>query len=339
MTAVLDALTNGLQRALSDDPHVVLLGEDILDPYGGAFKVTRGLSSAFPERVLATPVSEAGMTGLAAGMALRGLRPVVEIMFGDFSTLAVDSLVNTAAKLRWMYNEQVSVPLVLRTPMGGRRGYGPTHSQSLEKIFLGIPGLKVVAASHFGDPGELLYRAILQQDDPVLFVEHKLLYGLQVVDAAAAADFAVERVGSAEIFPAYRLAMRGAPAPTLTLAAYGYMTELARQALVKLAYEHEIFAELIVLTQLAPLDAAPVLESVIRTGHLLTVEEGTLSAGWGAEILARCAETLGGQLKAVRRVAAMETPIPAAAGLERSSLPDVDDILHAAETIGAQLHA
>ena len=146
----------------------------------------------------------------------------------------------------------------------------------------------MVAASHFGDPGELLYRAILQQDDPLLFVEHKLLYGLPVIDAAAASDFTVERVGSTEIFPAYRLAMRGAPAPTLTLAAYGYMAELARQALVKLAYEHEIFAELIVLTQLAPLDAAPVLESVSRTGHLLTIEEGTLS-GVGALRLWRAA--------------------------------------------------
>ncbi len=339
MTAVLEALTSGLLRALSDDPRVVLLGEDIVDPYGGAFKVTRGLSSAFPQRVLTTPVSEAGMTGLATGMALRGLRPVVEFMFGDFSTLAVDSLVNTAAKLRWMYNEQVSVPLVLRTPMGGRRGYGPTHSQSLEKLFLGIPGLKVVAGSHFGDPGELLYRTILQQDDPLLFVEHKLLYGLPLVDAAAASDFMLERAGSAEIFPAYRLSMRSAPAPTLTLAAYGYMAELARQALVKLAYEREIFAELIVLTQLSPLDATPLLESVSRTGHLVTIEEGTLSAGWGAEVLARCAEVLGGQLKAARRVAAAETPVPAAAGLERSTLPDVDDILHAAETIGAQLHA
>ena len=160
-----------------------------------------------------------------------------------------------------------------------------------------------------------------------------------MIDAAAASDFAVERVGSIEIFPAYRLAMRGAPAPTLTLAAYGYMAELARLALVKLAYEHEIFAELIVLTQLAPLDAAPVLESVSRTGHLLTIEEGTLSGGWGAEIVARCAETMGGQLKGAARVAAVETPIPAAAGLERNTLPDVDDIVHAAETIGAQLHA
>ena len=338
MTSVLDALNNGLQRALTDDSRVVLLGEDILDPYGGAFKVTRGLSTAFPERILTTPVSEAGMTGLAAGLALRGLRPVVEIMFGDFSTLAVDPLVNTAAKLRWMYNDQVSVPLVVRTPMGGRRGYGPTHSQSIEKLFLGVPGLRVVAASHFGDPGELLYQAILRQDDPMIFVEHKLLYGLQLIDAAAASDFEIERTGSAELFPSYRLTVRGAPPPTLTLAAYGYMAELARQALLKLAYERELFVELIVTTQLAPLDFAPILESASRTGRLLTAEEGSLSSGWGAEVLARCSESLGSRLVAAGRMAAIETPIPAAAGLERRTLPEVDDILRAAEKIGAQPH-
>ena len=338
MTSVLDALNNGLQRALTDDSRVVLLGEDILDPYGGAFKVTRGLSTAFPERILTTPVSEAGMTGLAAGLALRGLRPVVEIMFGDFSTLAVDPLVNTAAKLRWMYNDQVSVPLVVRTPMGGRRGYGPTHSQSIEKLFLGVPGLRVVAASHFGDPGELLYQAILRQDDPMIFVEHKLLYGLQLIDAAAASDFEIERTGSAELFPSYRLTVRGAPPPTLTLAAYGYMAELARQALLKLAYERELFVELIVTTQLAPLDFTPILESASRTGRLLTAEEGSLSSGWGAEVLARCSESLGSRLVAAGRVAAIETPIPAAAGLERRTLPEVDDILRAAEKIGAQPH-
>lgn len=338
MTSVLDALNNGLQRALTDDSRVVLLGEDILDPYGGAFKVTRGLSTAFPERILTTPVSEAGMTGLAAGLALRGLRPVVEIMFGDFSTLAVDPLVNTAAKLRWMYNDQVSVPLVVRTPMGGRRGYGPTHSQSIEKLFLGVPGLRVVAASHFGDPGELLYQAILRQDDPMIFVEHKLLYGLQLIDAAAASDFEIERTGSAELFPAYRLAVRGAPPPTLTLAVYGYMAEVARQALLKLAYERELFVELIVTTQLAPLDFTPILESASRTGRLLTAEEGSLSSGWGAEVLARCSESLGSRLVAAGRMAAIETPIPAAAGLERRTLPEVDDILRAAEKIGAQPH-
>jgi pyruvate/2-oxoglutarate/acetoin dehydrogenase E1 component len=115
-------------------------------------------------------------------MALRGLRPVVEIMFGDFLTLAADQLINHAAKFRWMYNDQVCVPMVIRTPMGGRRGYGPTHSQSLEKHFLGVPGLRVIAPTLFGDPGALLATAILEDDDPVLFIEHKLLYPLTVYD-------------------------------------------------------------------------------------------------------------------------------------------------------------
>jgi len=164
------------------DERVYLLGEDILDPYGGAFKVTRGLSTAFPERVLTTPISEAAIVGVASGMALRGLRPVAEIMFGDFVTLIADQIVNHAAKFRWMYNDQVRVPLVVRTPMGGRRGYGPTHSQSLEKMFLGVPGLHVVAPNTLGDPGQLLEAAIAD-DDPVLFVEHKLLYTRPLLEA------------------------------------------------------------------------------------------------------------------------------------------------------------
>jgi len=130
MTTVLDSLNNALKTALDNDLRVYLLGEDILDPYGGAFKVTRGLSTLFPDRVLTTPISEAAITGVSGGMALRGLRPVAEIMFGDFVTLIADQLVNHAAKFRWMYNDKVRVPMVVRTPMGGRRGYGPTtHSR------------------------------------------------------------------------------------------------------------------------------------------------------------------------------------------------------------------
>ena len=173
---LLASLNAGLHRAFQEDERVLILGEDLLDPYGGAFKVTRGLSTAYPERVLPTPISEAGFTGVAAGMALRGLRPVVEIMFGDFITLIADQVVNHLAKFRWMYNEQVRVPLVIRTPMGGRRGYGPTHSQSLEKMYLGIPGLRLLAPAALGDPGALLAETILHTEDPVLFVENKLLY-------------------------------------------------------------------------------------------------------------------------------------------------------------------
>ncbi|MEJ2264009.1 MAG: hypothetical protein P8X95_11220 [Anaerolineales bacterium] len=173
-----------------------------MDPYGGAFKVSRGLSSAFPERVLTTPVSEAGIVGLAAGMALRGLLPVVEIMFGDFTTLIADQLINHIAKFRWMYNDQVRVPIVIRVPMGGRRGYGPTHSQSLEKLYLGVPGLRVLAPSSLGAPGELLSKAILEDEDPALFVEHKLLYQTPLQDETSLADFRLSQTqafGTSEV--------------------------------------------------------------------------------------------------------------------------------------------
>src|SRR6185437_15996485 len=166
----------GLCAALADQ-RVIVLGEDVLDPYGGAFKVTRGLATQCPDRVLTSPISEAGIVAVATGLALRGFRPVVEIMFGDFLFLAGDQIVNHAAKYRAMFNEQVRVPLVIRMPSGGRRGYGPTHSQSLEKHFLGVPGLWVIAPHSLGDPGALLRQAIFDTEDPVLFVENKIGYG------------------------------------------------------------------------------------------------------------------------------------------------------------------
>ena len=335
MTFVLEALNDALKRAFADDPNVVLIGEDVLDPYGGAFKVTQGLSSAYPERVFTTPISEAGITGVAAGMALRGLRPVVEIMFGDFLMLAADQLVNHIAKFRWMYRDQVRLPLVIRTPMGGRRGYGPTHSQTLEKFFLGMPGMRLLAATAFSapgnTPGDLLYQAILTTEDPVLFIENKLLYLLPVQSAQTLDEFDLATISNTLNTPAFRVSVRGAPPASLTLAAYGYMAELARQAALRLAYEHEIFAELIVPTQLAPFELAPIIESVRQTGRLLTLEEGTYSMGWGAEVLARTAEALPQRTFALRRVAARELPVPASGPLEASVLPDVETIIQAAQ--------
>ncbi len=323
---VLESLNAGLRGALADCQQAWLIGEDLLDPYGGAFKVAQGLSTEFPERVITTPVSEAGIVGLGVGMALRGMRPVIEIMFGDFLTLAADQLVNHAAKLHWMSGGKVKVPLVVRTPMGGRRGYGPTHSQTLEKHFLGVPGLRVVAACEFDEPGAMLRSALLDDDDPVLFVEHKLLYALLVQDLDSTPGVEMERIGS--VYPTYRRRIAGAPAPILTLAAYGYMAHLALEAQDRLAYEHEIFSDLLVFTQLSPLPQAPLLESLAQTGALLTVEEGSHTAGWGAEVLAQALESRI-PLKRGRRVAARNLPVPAAQSLEAVVLPQVDDILAA----------
>lgn len=329
MTTVLESLNTALHEAFAASPVVYLLGEDVLDPYGGAFKVTRGLSSQYPDRVLTTPISEAGFTGLAAGMALRGLRPVVEIMFGDFVTLAADQIINHIAKFRWMYNDQVRVPLVIRTPMGGRRGYGPTHSQTLEKLFLGVPGLQVLAPCSISangfDAGRLLKDTILNTEDPVLFVENKLLYLLPI--SGSFADFDLALCSADGCTPCYRLSLRGAPEPILTIAAYGYMADLARQAALRLAYEYEIFCEVITPTQLAPFAAGPVIASVRRTGRLLCIEEGTLSLGWGAEIVAQTAEQAGQHLKLARRAAALDLPVPASGPLEAQVLPSVETII------------
>jgi len=337
---VLDSLNNGLHQALAADRRVILIGEDLLDPYGGAFKVSRGLSSAYPEQVWSSPISEAGIVGIAAGMALRGFLPVVEIMFGDFLTLAADQIINHITKFSWMYSgnksqaEQVHVPLVIRTPMGGRRGYGPTHSQTLEKLYLGTPGLRVVAPTNLvmnetGAPGAILAQAILKDLEPVLFVENKLLYLMPVQTPEMLTEWEVAQStpSSEPAYPAYLVRLAGAPPPQITLTAYGYMAELARLAQYRLAYENEVFVELVIPTQLSPFDAAPVLESLQRTGRLLTVEEGNLTLGWGAEILARAAETRGAGLKAAGRLAALDLPIPASGPLEMAVLPGMQQII------------
>jgi pyruvate/2-oxoglutarate/acetoin dehydrogenase E1 component len=332
---VLDSLNLGLHQSLHDDPQVVLLGEDLLDPYGGAFKVARGLSSVFPNQVLTTPISEAGITGIAGGMALRGMRPVVEIMFGDFTTLIADQVINHLAKFKGMYHGQAQAPVVIRTPMGGRRGYGPTHSQTLEKFFLGVPGLTVLAPfnllgeSALGAPGQLLHETILNVDSPVLFVEHKLQYLFKLHSTQDLAEFllSANHIGGDFDRPFYSLSLKSAPAAQITLAAYGYMAQLALDALHQLAYEDEIFCELLVPTQLTPFELAPLFDAVARTGRLLTIEEGTFSLGWGAEVLARTAEALGGGLRKASRLAAKEGVIPVAPDLEAESLPGTEDII------------
>ncbi len=332
-TTVLSSLNAGLRKALEENSQVLILGEDILDPYGGSFKVTKGLSTRFPNRVLTTPISEAGITGIAGGMALRGMHPVVEIMFGDFSTLIADQVINHLAKFNAMYHQDVQVPALIRTPMGGRRGYGPTHSQSLEKLFLGVPGLTVLAPFHFtgetnlGSPGKLLFDAVTKQKTPTIFIEHKLQYLLKLFSAKDMTDHTLTELEPSSSTPFYKLTLRSAPRPKLSLAAYGFMAHLAMEAMLALAYEHEIFCELLVPTQLAPYALSPLFQSVSATSRLLTLEEGTLSLGWGAEVLARTAEALGPKLRRAGRLAAAESVIPAAPELEAACLPDVADIV------------
>jgi pyruvate/2-oxoglutarate/acetoin dehydrogenase E1 component len=321
---IVDSLNGAFHRAMRDHPEMLVMGEDILDPYGGAFKVTRGLSDAFPGRVLATPISEAAIVGVGTGLALQGFRPVVEIMFGDFVTLIADQLINHASKIRWMYGQSIDLPLVVRTPMGGRRGYGATHSQSLERLFLGVPGLSVVAVSPLCDPGELLREAI-RGSGPVLFIESKALYSRACLnnESQVAGMTASPEEGP---FPTRRLAH--GPEPDVTLVTYGGMVPLALEACENLHKNEGLACELIVPHRLAPLDIGPIAASAGRSRRLVIVEEGTLSWGWGAEVVARLSHVRWEAPP--QRVAAKEFPIPAARSIEDAILPQVADIVAAA---------
>ena len=329
-----DVLNEALHAAFAGSEAVHLIGEDIFDPYGGAFKVTRGLSTTYPDRVFSSPISEAGITGVAAGMALRGQRPIVEIMFGDFICLAFDQIVNHISKLRAMYNNQVHCPLVIRTPMGGRRGYGPTHSQSLEKFLIGVPHLVVVTPSLVHPVGEMLRHAILEDDRPVVFIENKLMYGeyMKTPEEGRLGEFAVRSTGGP--YPTVTLSMGAFEETDVTLVTYGGMLPLAMQAAETLLIDREVVSDIVVLGQLSPPEVGPVLESLERSGRAVFLEEGTRTGGVGAEWAARIQEAGFARLKSpVARVAMADDIIPCSKEQEAQVLPSRDDIVAAVTAI------
>lgn len=315
------ALNQTFADLLSTDPRVLLLGEDLVDPYGGAFKVTAGLSTRFPDRVRATPISEAAIIGIAGGLALEGYRPIVEIMFGDFLTLGADQILNAISKYQEMYAQQVTAPVIIRTPSGGGRGYGATHSQSLEKHFLGIPNLLVVAASPWHVPRET-FASLLAQEQPALYVEHKLLYGCELaLPRAGKLGPWLAAVDTAPGFlPTLCFSLRPRDQCTVTLLAYGYQALQAQGVIEKLAYDG-VYVELIVPSQICPMNWSPLLDSVAMTGALVTVEEGTAGWCWGTEAAAKVQDVLFARLRQPTRiVTSAAATIPAARHLERAHL-------------------
>jgi 2-oxoisovalerate dehydrogenase E1 component len=317
---ICDALHRNMQR----DPRILLLGEDVESPYGGAFKVTKGLSDTFPDRVRNTPISEAAVVGLGSGLAMCGYRPVCEVMFGDFLTLAADQLINHASKFREMYNGKVEVPLIVRTPMGGRRGYGPTHSQSLEKHFLGIPQTQVLALHHRYDPGLVYDQLFASIDRPTIVIENKQMYPL-FLEARNPAGFALEC--SDEAYPTTRL--RPSAPPSVTIFCYGGMLPHVENAVMAAFDEDEIAAEVIAPIRLYPLNPWPVIESVRKTGLLLIVEEGIGFAALGSELVAQIAELAPDMRRRTVRLSAPAISIPSCGPLEGELLPNANTILAA----------
>jgi pyruvate/2-oxoglutarate/acetoin dehydrogenase E1 component len=314
---VAESLNQALHGLLAEDPQLYLLGEDIVDPYGGAFKITKGLSSRFPDRVLATPLSEGGMVGLAAGLALAGDRAIVEMMFADFVTLAYDQILNLASKSVSMYGRRLPMPLVIRCPTGGNRGYGPTHSQSLQKHFIGIPGLSVFEVSPFQDHRALFDR-MLGLAEPCLLFEDKVLYTHPIQRAGPIDDIFFADPVDRDLT---RVHSRSPGDPDCVLIAPGGLVPRALPALRELLLEDEIDCMLLVPTRLYPLDVAALAEAAGRARTICVVEDGTAGGTWGAEVAHQLHERIWARLRRpVTLVHGADSVIPTAAHLEREVL-------------------
>jgi len=247
---------------------------------------------------------------------------VCEIMFGDFLTLAADQIINHASKFKWMYNDQVTVPTIIRTPMGGRRGYGATHSQCLEKHFLGLPGTRVLALHPRFDPHLVYDRLFATIDRPTIVIENKTMYG-EWVSHQTIAGFWAEHTD--EDFPTTRI--RSQATPDVTLVCYGGTLHEAEKAADKLFDEHEVIAEIVCPIQIYPLNYRPIVDSVKRSGRLLVVEEGQAFCGFGAEVVSAVHQALQGMPLTARRIGAKPHPLASSKAAELDSLPGADTIV------------
>lgn len=309
-----DAIKRALHDELESDPSVVLFGEDVAAA-GGVFQVTRGLLESFgPERVFDTPISELALAGAAFGASVSGLRPVIEIMFGDFAALAADSLINQAAKVEFWSGGQVTAPITVRTTIGAGGRFGAIHSQSPAGLFLNVPGIAIVAPSNPSDAYGLL-RSAIRHDGPVVFLEHKFLYQTRAQDQLATEPTPLG------------LARTVREGRDLTMVAATSCVPRACEAAERLA-EHAISATVIDPRTIKPLDVDTVAASVERTGALLVVDEGPSFGSWTAELAAAVGERVPGSR--ICRVGSPEQPLPFSPVLEDAVLPSAEGIAHIA---------
>jgi len=312
-------------KKMKTDNRMVFFGEDVLSPYGGAFKAAKNLSDLFPERVFSTPISEAAISGIGNGLALAGMRPFVEIMFGDFMTLAFDQIVNHASKFHHMYNGKANCPVIFRTPMGGGRGYGPTHSQTLDKFLIGIDNIKTIALNTLINP-EDIYNTILEKENhPVIVIENKTDYGKKI-GTDKINNYKYEKSG--EDYPVVKISPEISQ-PTATIVTYGGNSDIILNSIVEIFTELDLKPEIIILSQINPIDYAHIINSVEKTGKLYTIEEGSKTGGIGSEIISSVIEKIDIKIIA-RRISALPVPIPAVKSLENKVLPNkimiLDDI-------------
>jgi pyruvate dehydrogenase E1 component beta subunit len=335
------ALHDTLREEMQRDPAVILMGEEIGN-FEGSYKITAGLLKEFgAERVIDTPIAEEGFVGAAIGAAMLGMRPVVEIMTVNFSLLALDQMVNHAAKIHYMFGGQSKVPMVLRTPEGGGQQLAATHSQNFSAWYAYVPGLKVLAPATPADARGLLKSAI-RDDDPVVFLENLALYNTKgevpdIATDATAKDGASDREAATEHVVPIGTASVMKEGSDLTLVAYSRMSVVALEVARRLEQEQGISCEVIDVRSLRPLDRPTIVESVKKTSRAVVVEEDWYSYGVGAELVATIQEGAFDYLDApIRRVAQAEVPLPYAKTMEQAALPKAQNLV---ETIKSTLSA
>lgn len=311
-----------------EDPDIMMFGEDIEaitkytnKEYGGAFKVTKDLSIIFPGRINNTPISEAGITGFAIGAALEGRKMIIEIMFGDFTTLILDQLLQHASKFTNMYGIEIRLPLLIRTPMGGKRGYGPTHSQSLEKIFLGIKGLTVIALNFRVNVYDIYTKLLQQLESPTLVIENKVDYTRKLVSSIKTHEYYLTK----EDFPTLKVTPKKIPSQ-LTVFCYGGSLEEVELAAEFLYLEYEIAVEIICPILIYPINIYPIMHSIDKTKKLITVEEGSSFSGLGSEIVAQL-KTLGKEFELLGQLS-NEDVIPSSYSAELNLLPNKEKVIN-----------
>ena len=324
--SIAEALREAISEEMQRDETVFCLGEDIgvSGGFGGAFTVTLGMEEHFPDRILNTPISELGFFGAAVGAALMGMRPIADVQYGDFLFLAMDQIVNNAAKLRYMSGGTLSVPVVFRAPVGAT-GRGSQHAQNMERYFTGVPGLKVVAPSNAYDAKGLL-KAAVRDNDPVLMFEHKLLYGSKGARSESGGTDATSDIPDEDYIVPLGTASILHEGDDVTILAWLLMAHEALAAARNLEAQG-IHAEVVDVRSLSPLDWSTIGASVAKTGRAVIVEEGPKTGGVGAELAAgimeRCADSL---IAPVVRVASADVPVPFAPILENAYRPDATRI-------------
>ena len=308
-------------KTLNENKKALFIGEDILSPYGGAFKVAKELSEKYPDQVISTPISEQAITGISNGLALAGFKPYLEIMFGDFITLSLDQIINHASKFYHMYNKQITCPIVIRTPMGGGRGYGPTHSQTLDKFLIGIDNVKVIALNTLIDPS-VLYEQIHNEIHPVIVIENKLDYGRKIAQKRIT-NYIYEK--NEDKYPLIRLRPIKSK-PTAIIVTYGGMVETVIDSISDIFLELDLKVEVFVLTQIHPLNISEIINSVQKTKKIYVVEESSPFASLGAEIISQIKENIDGNFIA-KRIASLPVPIASSKTLESEIITNKKRIL------------